>query len=189
MKPCRKNRRKITWLVMDALNPAEAAELVSHIGICDGCRLYRDEILKVKHCVSALQLLNPANALETEVFDVERTGSLLERTLKANLPKRSPFPSFRWSVGVSAACVFALALLLVVNLERPRPIERSSRHLAQHAPRVASGELLPSFANYRAIGNQSLDRLDQLLTQQSLRPLSVPQPPTAGSLGLPRLQD
>ena len=53
----------------------------------------------------------------------------------------------------------------------------------------AARDFLPSFAHYRAIGIQSLDRLDDLLAQQAQKaPHSLPCP-TAGTLDFADLPD
>jgi hypothetical protein len=182
MKACRKNRKNITWLVMDALSPENAAGLVTHIDRCEGCRLYRDEILSIKQRVHALQDLTPESPLDSEMLAVPRLA-------QTNPPKRAPRLAFAWTVAGAVTCLVALVFVRMSSLDHSPSVQTNSHNAGQPAASVASRDLLPSFATYRTIGNQSLDRLDQLLTLQSHSSRSAPQPPTAGSLGVPTLED
>jgi hypothetical protein len=182
MKACRKNRKNIAWLVMDELSRDEAAGLVTHIDRCEGCRVYRDQILSVKKRVHALQDLTPESSLDSEILAMPRPA-------QTNPPNRAPRLAFAWCLVGAVTCVLALVSILMSSLNHSPSVQRNSHHSGQPAPRVSSRDLLPTFATYRTIGNQSLDRLDQLLTQQSHSSRSAPQPPTAGSLGVPNLED
>ena len=65
MKPCRKRRKQITWLAIDALDTAQAAELDRHFQECIGCRGYFEEIRLVQQRVSSLpSLVSSQNAAE-----------------------------------------------------------------------------------------------------------------------------
>src|SRR4051812_44692136 len=57
MKPCRKRRKQITWLAINALGTAQAAELDQHLHQCNACRGYFEEIRRVQQRVSLLPSL------------------------------------------------------------------------------------------------------------------------------------
>lgn len=190
MKPCRKRRKQITWLAIEALDTVQAAELERHLHECIGCRGYFDEIRLVQQRVSSLPSLVSSQGA-AELSAVQGREVIRETTSHR---RHNYFPRFQfshqlqWLLALSgsglAALIFFFTRSEPAHVTAPRPgvlIEIS------HNP--APPDLLPSFAHYRAVGIQSLDRLDDLLAQQAQKaPHSLPCP-TAGTLDLANLPD
>ena len=174
MKPCRKNRKLIAWLVMDALDTAEAAELARHFQTCEPCRRYREEISFVKQTVSSLELM-------PDLVDVKNWSYSHENRVSRAANQESPSPGLPfWRLALPALVIVVFGLLVYSELERQRVI-------APAVP-VQSGpatDLPPTLANYRAIANQSLDELDELLARQGQRPVPSPSARILASLNVP----
>jgi hypothetical protein len=175
MKPCRKNRKRIAWLVMNALESSEAAEVTRHLQECQGCNGYYLEITRVT------QRLNSAGSLATHDVPLKELPfrNSRARTWVKKLAGAAPtFPALNWRFGLPALAAIILGILAVSALVR-RPVPPAApTHQAVVLPAVPapapSATLLPTLGNYRAIANQSLDQLDDLLARQSKRPVPVP---------------
>lgn len=174
MKPCRKNRKLIAWLVMDALEAAEAAELARHLQTCEACRRYREEISFVKQTVSSLELM-------PGLVDVKkRTYRHESRVSRAANRESRPLGLPLWRLALPAIVIVMFGLLVFSELERQRGVPPPVP--AQSGPAT---DLPPTLANYRAIANQSLDELDELLARQGQRPVPSPSARTLASLNVP----
>jgi hypothetical protein len=84
----------------------------------------------------------------------------------------------------------ALAALVVIGVTvaiwRQPPVVSSSRIASTQTVSVsdADDDLAPTIANYQRVANQSLDKLDALLTRQGNRALPSMPIYTASTLGL-----
>jgi hypothetical protein len=187
MKPCRKNRKQIAWLVMDALDSSEAAVLNRHLQECEGCRGYHLEISRVKQRLGSAELLTTAE-LPLSEFSFRKGRS---RTWTTKLAGGTPaLPGINWRFGLPALGAIILGIVAISALVRrqvpPAVAIRQANIVAAATPSAA---LLPTLGNYRAVANQSLDELDDLLARQSKRPIPAPPAFSAVSLALLKFGD
>ncbi len=171
MKPCSKNRKLIAWLALDALDARQARDLRAHLETCDACRRYFEEISNVAGKLIAAEIRPDAQASESfhrrlvGRLRTEEPGSLWETLVSflraGSLNWRMALPV----IGATAALVVALALY-----ERH---PGDSSHPTPGVPAVTAMDLKrdlpPTIANYEMVANQSLEKLDELLTRQGNR--------------------
>jgi len=191
MKPCRKYRKDIVWLAIDALDAARSAELRAHLQRCHGCRDYFEEIAHVKETLTAT-----ASAPEIKASQSLHRGVLSTlNTEPLNASSTSVLPDFRalclsWRVAVPAMCALAMTILVIATLMRPSdkrspaPAQSSSLQTQQ-----VHTDVLPTLANYHALASQSLERFDDLLTQQARKPLPAAPSFSAATLALLNVPD
>ena len=187
MKPCWKNRKQIAWLVMDALDRSEAAALNRHLQECEGCRGYHLEISHVKQCLSSPELLRTAEVpLRELAFRKGRSRTWARKLAGGTLA----LPGLNWRLGLPALSAILLGILTFSALVRrpvPPPVRVHQANIV--AAPSPSPALLPTLGNYRAVANQSLDELDDLLARQSKRPVPAPPAFSAVSLALLKVGD
>ncbi|HZR19885.1 MAG TPA: zf-HC2 domain-containing protein [Verrucomicrobiae bacterium] len=189
MKPCAQNKKLIVWLVMDALDAPQAAQLQAHLRQCEGCRAYQAEIASVSQRIGRLPAALEAEDEGIAAREVAPKSSGASRT--THFPTRnSRRVSFNWGLALPALAVVALALVILsVLLKNPLP---TSRFVATNQPRFkvsAPTSLLPTLGHYQAVANESLDELDDLLLRQSQRPVPSPPAPSANTFALLQLPD
>jgi anti-sigma factor RsiW len=148
MKVCSKNRKALAWLALGALEENQAQALREHLASCADCRAYLAEIERVADNVRAAQA--PP--------DVEPSPFFHRRVRRALRPE-PPRPLFPWRL---AFPVLALLMFLLVTFPRTRPPAR---------PAAAAGNFDPTILNYQIAADQSLEKLDKLLTEQGNRAL------------------
>lgn len=168
MKPCSHNRKPIAWLALDALDPRPAQALRAHLETCAGCRRYLEEISNVTQKLTAPEINSDLRASESfhqrliARLRAEESRSAWA-TLVANL--RAAMPNWRVALPMTGATVVVIAVLSTF-LWRPRVL----LPLPSSAPIVATANLekdpAPTIANYQMVANQSLEKLDELLTRQ-----------------------
>ena len=186
MKPCAQNRKLIAWLALNALDARQARQLRAHLETCEGCRRYLAEISNVTERLAAAEA-NP---------DVQASESLPPKIGRQIADGKTGFP---WgnSGGVSSGNLLnwrvalpAIAALVVIGVTvaiwRQPPVVSSSPRAGIQTASVsdADNDLAPTIANYQRVANQSLDKLDALLTRQGNRPLPSMPIYTASTLGL-----
>ncbi len=171
MKPCRKNRKRIAWLVLGALDARREQELHAHLDHCDGCRGYLNEISRVSE---TLRTTEPGADLQaTEVFHRRVVRALrveASRSLVGSALRRLRGFLLEWRVALPALGVMVAALIVVSGLVRHPALPRgaSTPILANAGPERHLGGA-PTLASYQAAVNRSPDELDELLTQQATR--------------------
>jgi anti-sigma factor RsiW len=179
MKPCAKNRKRIAWLALDALDPEQARELRAHIGGCEGCRRYLEEITETIGGLKEAPIrtgIEPSESFHRNVaraIRAEESRSLWEAIA-------APFRAapLRWRATVPALCALAVglvALSILASRFRTGNLPSPSSAGTVSAPGLNS-DLPPTIANYRRAANQSLDALDDLLALQADRPVGSPPP-------------
>ena len=186
MKPCAKNRKLIAWLASNALDARQTRQLQAHLETCEGCRRYLAEISSVTERLVATQS-NP-DVQASEVFHQKLAGRL--RAAKPDSMGEILAAYFRgillhWRVAVPA--IAALVVIgVTVAIWRQPPVVPSPRIASTQTASVsdADDDLAPTIANYQRVANQSLDKLDALLTRQGNRPLPPMPIYTASTLGL-----
>ena len=186
MKPCLNKRKRIAWLALGELDAGQAQDLHAHLENCAGCRAYLKEISDVTEQLAAAQIESVVRASESFHQQVvgrlraEATASVWE-TVSALL--RGPLLNWRVALPVVGATAVVIAVLFFVV---PRPGVRSPE---QTGPQAVSSpkpkrDPQPTIANYQMIANQSLEKLDELLTRQSNRALPPMPIYTASTLAL-----
>ena len=170
MKPCSHNREDLTWLALDTLGIRKVEELRAHLETCEGCRQYLAEISSVVNKLAASES-NP---------DLQ-TSESFHRKLVARLRAEKPesvwetarvfFRSglLHWRVASPVAATVVLLIFALVA-QRPRtgadnPLPVQSTAKVATAPSL-DADLPPTIANYQMAANQSLEKLDALLTEQ-----------------------
>jgi predicted anti-sigma-YlaC factor YlaD len=173
MKPCPNNRKRITWLALDALDGREAGALREHLGRCEGCRRYWQELSNV-----ARQLAAAAPDSEVEATErfyrrlAERLPGVQYRSVREG-PARWLREVMRgWRVALPAIAVLLIAgLRWVASPSRPAAAPPTAPTVQVGDYSDSSREMAPTLANYQVIAGQSLERLDELLTQHGNRRL------------------
>jgi anti-sigma factor RsiW len=186
MKPCRRNKKLIAWFALDELGPHERAELVAHLRECKGCQSYLEEMRFV-----SLQLNMVSSVAANERAIPCLSGPLRTRSRERRARQyASPSVGPLWRLAIPGFAILALALLVVAKLERT-PVDQITRTpVAQIVSRTGAVEdSLPTLSNYRAAANESLDKLDQLLTRQAQEPVSSLPPMSPGTLALINMPD
>jgi anti-sigma factor RsiW len=175
MKPCSKNRKLLAWLALGNLDDKQATALREHVATCEGCRCYLDELAKVTASISGAVVKT----------DIVATASFHRRVVAAVKAeeRRTVWPTIeRFLRGtllnrrVALATVGGIAVVLVVGLlltsghrsEVPLPTPSSARRDSAHN---LDADFRPTIANYQMVANQSLEKLDQLLSEQASRRL------------------
>jgi anti-sigma-K factor RskA len=168
MKPCSKNRKLIAWLVLGTLDARKAATLREHLALCEECRRYQDEFLDISEKLMAAKPNSNIQASESfhrrvaEKLQAVGSGSAL-----AGLAAHFREAMINWRVALPATAALMIAVFGLIIL-RQHPVVSPP---APHTDQVASAsspesDLAPTIANYQMVANQSLDKLDELLTRQ-----------------------
>jgi anti-sigma factor RsiW len=165
MKSCLKNREPLALLAMDALDIQRERELRAHLENCAECRGYLAEISAVAGRLRAAEP-KPDGEL-SESFHRNLMGVLgkAKRESAAEMLAGRIWPIWNWRVVVPAVAiaVVMIAEWLVVG---PRAHPPAPPAVLAAATSSLKADLEPTFANYEMAIHQSLDKLDDLLTQQ-----------------------
>ncbi len=186
MKPCAQNRKLIAWLASNALDARRTRQLQAHLETCEGCHRYLAEISNVTEKLVATES-NPG-VQASEVFHQKLAGRL-----RASKPDSigeilaAYFRGTRLNWRVTLPTIAALVVIgVTVAIWRQPPVVPSPRIASTQTASVSDADdnLAPTIANYQRVANQSLDKLDELLTRQGNRPLPSMPIYTASTLGL-----
>ena len=158
MKPCAGNREPIVWLTLDALDARRTRELRAHLETCEGCRGYLAEISNVTEKLAVAEA-NP-EVQASEIFHQKLAG----RLRAANVQEAR----LKWRVALAALAAMVIIDITVALWRRPPAVSSPRRASIQTA---SDNDLAPTMANYQRVADESLDKLDALLTQQGNRPL------------------
>ena len=187
MRPCAQNRKLIAWLASNALDARQTRQLQAHLETCEGCRRYLAEVSNVTERLTAAEA--NADVQASEVFHQKLAGKL--RAVKPDSVGEILAAYFRgtllnWRVALPAIAALVVVIGVTVAIWRQPPVVPSPRIASTQTASVsdADDDLAPTIANYQRVANQSLDKLDALLTRQGNR--SLPPMPiyTASTLGL-----
>jgi len=186
MKPCAQNRKLIVWLTLNALEVRQTQQLRAHLETCEGCRRYLAEISNVTERLAAAET-NP-DVQASEIFHqkvasklraakLDSIGEILAAYLRGTL--------LNWRVALPAMAAL-MVIGVTVAIWRQLPDVSSSPRAGIQTASVSDVDMdmAPTIANYQRVANQSLDKLDALLTKQGNRPLPSMPIYTASTLGL-----
>jgi hypothetical protein len=172
---------------------AEIRDLAEHLKTCESCRHYYNEILNLTETLTSKLL--PSNLRASENFHqrvVEAVGGTAPAQVQS--PKVGS-PSARRALGNLSSILHAYFGFLSAGFGFPIlrgalpvigaigviiiALSTFTRHPAIPLPTATSAsttsglsaraDLTPTVANYQAVANRSLDRLDDLLTEQGKR--------------------
>jgi len=186
MKPCAQNRKLIAWLASNALDARQTRQLRAHLKTCEGFRRYLAEISNVTEKlvatepspdVQASEVFHQRLAGRLRASKPDSIGEILSAYLRGIL--------LNWRVALPA--IAALVVIgITIAIWRQPPVVPSPRMASTQTALVsdADDDLAPTIANYQRVANQSLDKLDALLTRQGNRPLPSMPIYTASTLGL-----
>jgi anti-sigma factor RsiW len=186
MKPCAQNRKLIAWLASNALDAQQTRHLQAHLETCEGCRRYLAEISNVTEKLAAAAA-NP-DVQASESFHRKVAGRL--RAAKPDSPGEILAAYFRgtllnWRVALPAIAALVVIGVTVAIWRQPPDVSSSPPAGTQTTlASDADNDLAPTIANYQRVANQSLDKLDALLTRQGNRALPSVPIYTASTLGL-----
>ena len=185
MKPCAQNRKLIAWLASNALDARQARQLRAHLETCEGCRRYLAEISNVTEKLAAAETTPDVQASENfhrkvaaklRTAKPDSTGEILAAYFRGTLSN--------WRVALPAIAVLVVASVTVAIWRQTPDVSPPPRAGIQAASvSDADNDLAPTIANYQRVANQSLDKLDALLTKQGERPLPSMPIYTASTLG------
>ncbi len=175
MKPCYKNRKLIAWVALDELDARRTQELRAHLECCEGCRGYLEEMSKVTEKLATVETGSDAQANES--FHRRVVGALREaesdsgwKTMAEQM--RGALLNWRLTLPVAGAAVLLVLSFVVWRSGVPTTVETNAP-----IPAAAKGEvdLQPTMGNYEMVANRSLEKLDELVTEQGNRnPPSAP---------------
>jgi anti-sigma factor RsiW len=186
MKPCAQNRKLIVWLTLNALDARQTRQLQAHLETCEGCRRYLAEISNVTERLAATEATPDVQASESFHRKVagrlraarpDYLGEILAAYFRGTL--------WNWRVALPAIAALVVVGVTVAIWRQPPDVSPSPRAGIQTAPvSGADNDLAPTIANYQRVANQSLDKLDALLTRQGNRALPSMPIYTASTLAL-----
>jgi len=171
MKSCSKNRQLITWLALDELDASQARELRAHFENCEECREYWIEISNVAEKLTAVETapeVQPSRSFHQELMGRLRAGEA--ESIWETLASQLRGGLLNWRLVVPVLALVAVLGAVLPFHERPTGIAPSLKSQARVvSPVRPKGDLPPTIANYQTVANQSLEKLDELLTQQASR--------------------
>ena len=184
MKPCSKNRQLIAGLALDALDDRQQRDLRAHLETCEACRSYLNDLSAVTTRLAATEVRTDIQTSESFHQNVlgalrgeqrrSRWGTFLAKFSESLMNWRVALPV----LGATAA-VLAMLALLARRPDAPAPVSTGSQ--ARLAPGMKI-DLEPTISNYQIVANQSLEKLDELLTIQGNRNPSPTRIYTASAL-------
>jgi anti-sigma factor RsiW len=165
MKPCAKNRKLIAWLALDALDAPQARVLRGHLATCEGCRRYLAEISNVTTNLAATKTAE----LQTSESFHQRVAGRLKTTARNPVFEIVAVNFFRlnWRMVSPAMAALVVAIVAFAILPQHPAVPPPRQFTAQIALAPGLDETPPpTFANYQKVANQSLEKLDELLTRE-----------------------
>jgi hypothetical protein len=168
MKPCSKNRKLIAWLVLGMLDAQKTAALLGHLALCEGCRRYRDVMLDISGKLMAaepdsnIQVSESFHRRVAEKLQAVNSGSTL-----AGLAAHFRETMINWRVVLPATAALVMAIFGLITLRQHPVVSPPAPSTVQAASASDPDmDLAPTIANYQMVANQSLEKLDELLTRQ-----------------------
>jgi len=183
MKPCPKNQEAIALLAMEALEVQRARELRAHLAECAACRCYLGEISSVAGTLRAGEPEpsgQPTTAFHRNVVSAlaatqrDSAGEMLLAKIWFLVNRRLALPAL-----TAAALVITALWVAAPRVDKPAPTPLAVRAVTK--PELKTN-LEPTFSNYEMAARQSLDKLDELLTEQANRNPASPAVYTAAWL-------
>jgi hypothetical protein len=174
MKPCSRNKRRITWLVAGALDNQQVQHLQLHLESCPGCRQYFQEISGIFQrragSIRPPRLVQGGNSfrcgLDDRILASEDHSALTYWREKLREWRRP------WSLTAAVICA-ASAILLAVSYTSPSHHELVSPQIASPKQNTSTPPLIddsdPTICNYLLAVNKSFDAFNALLAEEGER--------------------
>jgi hypothetical protein len=167
MKPCSNHRKKIASLAVEVLDSAQERDLRTHLEHCPACHAYWRQMSALTAKLSLVQ--RPVPSVETSEKFHQRVVRAVRADVRSSTDHPIPrWPSFAWRVVLPIAGIGAIVIALHSLSVRHPPGPRRSGAALYFTPAIQP-DLEPSVSNYQLVANESLDRLDELLTRQGNR--------------------
>lgn len=183
MKSCQKYRKQIAWLAMESLEARHEPELRAHIDDCADCQKY---FIETRSIAGKLRAAEPEPSVEPSPSFHRRVVDAVADTERRSVVELlfTEFGSrWNWRLAFPAAALMAMAIAAwVVTSQRAGIHHPSPVASATSVTREVKADLAPTVSNYELAARQSLDKLDELLTDQGFRNSSAPAAFTAGQL-------
>jgi anti-sigma factor RsiW len=184
MKRCAQNEKLIAGLALNALDARQALALREHLATCEVCRRYLADISNVTGRLAEAEAIPGIQASES--FHQRLAGKLratkpdsLTEVLAAYLAR------LNWQVALPAiAALVVIGITFATWRQPPAPSTTPQPAVQTTSASDADDDLAPTLANYQRVANQSLAKLDALLTQQGNRALPPMPIYTASTLTL-----
>jgi hypothetical protein len=185
MTPCFGNRKQLALLAIGGLNSGRENTLRAHLEACPGCRAYLAEISRV---AVKLRAIEPTSEIRASHDFHRKTLAVIEageKKSEGQLFRLELSHLLNWRLALPAAAILAISLaVLPPNKQRPvasvvlPPLPRSG------PPANRQAEFEPTVGRYELVANESLDKLDELITLQAKR--SAPSAPVITASLFPR---
>jgi anti-sigma factor RsiW len=170
MKPCLNYRKKIALLALETLDPVQERDLRTHLEHCPACHAYWQEMSALTATLASAQ--RPVPDLETSESFHQRVVRAVRGDGRSSMDLLfQRWSSVAWRVALPVAGIGAVVVaVLSLSMRHPSILQRSTA-VFHSAPAIQVVDLEPSVSNYQMVANESLDRLDELLTRQGNRNL------------------
>jgi hypothetical protein len=175
MKPCKKNRKLIAWMILGELETAQREVIRAHLKQCEGCRAYFEEISSMS---SALANGKTNEAVQASpIFHQKLLGKLRSeerRSLLAMLVEQMRWAGLKWRVGLwTTGGVVAVGLIVIFTLLRPVDGPAKRLESRQVPPELPSRDSMdPTLSNYEMVANLGPEKFDEFLTEQGTKNIS-----------------
>jgi anti-sigma factor RsiW len=190
MNVCRRKRKAIALLAVNALAGEPARQLRSHLETCPGCRQYLAEISYVGERIRGadVESIEASHAFHRKLLTALRRQEASSETCATTLQTLLS----NWRVGVALSLIlFATAAVVMLRFGQHQvPSSMPSERLTGAG--ISSGtpkDVEPTISNYSSVANRSLDQFDELLTQQANKHFASYPVYTAGGVSDPSLVD
>jgi anti-sigma factor RsiW len=184
MKSCAQNEKLIAGLALNALDARQALALREHLATCEVCRRYLADISNVTGRLAEAEAIPGIQASES--FH-QRLAGRLRATKPDSLTEvlAAYFARLNWHVVLPAITALVVIGVIIATWRQPPATSPAPQPAVQTASASdADDDLAPTLANYQRVANQSLAKLDALLTQQGNRALPPMPIYTASTLTL-----
>lgn len=164
MNPCSKYRRALVWLSLGVLEDPREEAVRRHLASCEQCRAYLTEISNVRGNLSEAEVVPRMSVSESFHSDLVRR---IKSEQSGPLARLHVAPVLRWRAAFAAAAV-AAAIVALIFLGSPSDRATGRQPVARlQQPAMAKAALDPTISNYQLVARQSLEKLDELITEQA----------------------
>lgn len=174
MKPCKKNRKLIAWMILGELETAQREVIRAHLEQCEGCRAYFDEMSGVSTALVNGETWAAVQA--SPAFHLRLVGKLRSeerRALSSTFVDQLRWTCLKWRVGLWTTGAIAVGFIGILTLLRPAdiPPKRLETHQAPPEPH-SRNSMDPTLSNYEMVANLAPEKFDKFLTEQGSRNIS-----------------
>jgi anti-sigma factor RsiW len=175
MKPCSKNRKPLALLALGNLDAEQSTALRDHVATCEGCRRYLDELAKVTASISGAEM--KVDIVATASFHRKVVAAVTAEERRFVWPAIEGFlhgTLLNWRIAIPTVSGIAVALvvgLLLMSRQRPDVLLPAPSSAQGSLTHNLDADFRPTIGHYRMVANQSLEKFDQVLSEQGNRKL------------------